>query len=71
MCIFDDLVEFTQQASLPLFDTFLTKAISFIGDSDPSVRQAAVYGMGIFSVVGGQKISPFIPGILVKFNKNK
>jgi len=61
LCIFDDIAEYSGAEALPLFDHFLTHAINYITDIDAGVRQAAVYGMGVFAQVGGEKITPLIP----------
>jgi len=68
ICLFDDIVEYGGHDSAPLFDHFLPLAINYITDLDPGVRQAAVYGMGVFAQFGGDKITPLIPEI---FNRLK
>jgi len=68
LCVLDDVVEFTGKDSLPLFPYFLQHAIAYITDEDPGVRQAAVYGVGIFAQVGGDLFAPMIPDILMRLN---
>lgn len=65
LCIFDDLVEFTGQSSIPYLQHFLQAAVQYVADPDPAVRQAAVYGMGVYAQVGGAHIAPAIPGALL------
>jgi hypothetical protein len=62
--VFDDMVEFGGADSLPYFQHFLPHAITYITDDDPAVRQAAVYGAGVFAQVGGDQIASGIPDIL-------
>jgi hypothetical protein len=63
LCIFDDLIEHLGAHSLPYFQHILPVAIPGINDQDPSVRQAAVYGMGLCAQFGGQQIASVIPEI--------
>jgi len=63
LCIFDDIVEYSGTDSLPLFDHFLAHAINYITDPDPGVRQAAVYGAGVFCQIGGDKMTSLVPEI--------
>jgi len=53
ICIFDDLIEFGGPQALNFIGTFLPLVSEYIADSSPSVRQAAVYGMGICGQNGG------------------
>jgi len=69
LCILDDVVEHCGQATAPLFQHFLPTSIQYISDPDPSVRQAAVYGMGVFSQAGGEVIAQAIPGILSRLSQ--
>eukprot|EP01118_Nematostelium_gracile_P003268 TRINITY_DN1371_c0_g1_i5.p1 TRINITY_DN1371_c0_g1~~TRINITY_DN1371_c0_g1_i5.p1 ORF type:complete len:1087 (+),score=330.68 TRINITY_DN1371_c0_g1_i5:98-3358(+) len=58
LCIWDDVVDFQKELALPYYDTFLPYVIQYIGSPDPSVRQAAVYGIGSACEVGGDKLPP-------------
>jgi hypothetical protein len=60
--VFDDIVEHCGSASMILFQHFLPSVLEYTSDVDPSVRQAAVYGAGLVSQMGGDSIAPFIPG---------
>lgn len=64
VCVFDDIIEFAGASSLPLFQHFLPFVLQYIGDANPGVRQAAVYGIGVASQVGGEHMAPLIPDIL-------
>eukprot|EP01119_Soliformovum_irregulare_P006133 TRINITY_DN1791_c0_g1_i1.p1 TRINITY_DN1791_c0_g1~~TRINITY_DN1791_c0_g1_i1.p1 ORF type:complete len:1082 (-),score=281.10 TRINITY_DN1791_c0_g1_i1:40-3285(-) len=66
LCIFDDLCEFQRERALPYFPHFLPQLLAYIGDEDPTVRQAAVYGAGIVVSVGGPHIASAIPEILAR-----
>jgi hypothetical protein len=68
LCVLDDVVEFTGKDSLKFFSSFLQHAITYITDEDPGVRQAAVYGIGIFAQVGGEHIAGAIPDVLMRLN---
>ncbi len=47
-----------------LIRRYLPNIISFLQLLDPAVRQAAVYGMGVYAEAGGEVIAPAIPGNL-------
>jgi hypothetical protein len=69
LCIFDDIMEHCGKAAGSLFQHFLGNAIQYVTDPDPAVRQAAVYGMGVFAEAGGELIAPAIPGILSRLTQ--
>jgi hypothetical protein len=64
VCIFDDLMEYTGEQSYPLLNHFLPLMLEYALDSNPGVRQAAVYGLGICAQNGGAIIKQHIPQIL-------
>jgi len=63
LCMLDDIIEFCGSASLPLFQHFLPAMIRYITDENPSVRQAAVFGIGLCAQFGGESMAPLIPDI--------
>eukprot|EP01110_Echinostelium_bisporum_P009977 TRINITY_DN3465_c0_g1_i1.p1 TRINITY_DN3465_c0_g1~~TRINITY_DN3465_c0_g1_i1.p1 ORF type:complete len:1087 (+),score=415.45 TRINITY_DN3465_c0_g1_i1:159-3419(+) len=68
ICLIDDIVEFTQKESLPLFPYILPSYCQYANDPDPAVRQATVYGIGVLAVVGGEAFVPVIPTLLNSLN---
>jgi hypothetical protein len=64
ICMFDDIVQYTKQKSLSLFDNFLPFLLEYCLDTHPGVRQAACYGLGIVAQEGGEKIKPYIRRIV-------
>jgi hypothetical protein len=64
VCIFDDLVEYTNEQSYPLFSHFVPLMLEYTLDPNPGVRQAAAYGLGICAQNGGPIIKPYLPQIL-------
>jgi hypothetical protein len=64
VCIFDDLVEYTNEQSYPLFTHFVPLMLEYTLDTNPAVRQAAAYGLGICAQNGGSIIKPYIPQII-------
>lgn len=68
LCILDDVIEFTGKDASRYFESFLQAAISYITDEDPGVRQAAVYGIGVFAAVGAERFAPFVPDVLQRLN---
>jgi len=64
VCIFDDLIEYTGEQSYPLFGHFIPLMLEYTADTNPGVRQAAAYGLGICAQNGGALIKPHIPQIL-------
>eukprot|EP01098_Paradermamoeba_levis_P002004 TRINITY_DN1231_c0_g1_i1.p1 TRINITY_DN1231_c0_g1~~TRINITY_DN1231_c0_g1_i1.p1 ORF type:complete len:598 (-),score=208.41 TRINITY_DN1231_c0_g1_i1:166-1929(-) len=63
ICIFDDLVEHLGEPSLPHFPHFLPTVVNYLTDTDPGVRQAAVYGVGVVAQVGGPHVASVMPEI--------
>lgn len=66
LCIFCDLIEFGGEKSLPYFEHFVPHCINYLFDSDPNVRQAAVYGIGCCAQFGAESFSPLVPDVLSK-----
>jgi len=65
LCIFDDLVEFGLPNSAPYLSHFIPMAINSIQSNDPSLRQAAVYGMGAMAEkFSHEQFNPFAGDIL-------
>jgi hypothetical protein len=63
LCVWDDVVDFQKQGAIPYFQHFIPLVMQYIGDEDPALRQAAVYGIGSACEVGGQHIAPLVPEI--------
>ncbi len=59
----DDMLEHCEGAALPLYQTFLPAMVNYITDSNPSVRQAAVFGIGLCAQFGGPSMGSIILGI--------
>ncbi|KAL6068524.1 Importin-5 [Balamuthia mandrillaris] len=68
ICMFDDVAEFAESAALPLYQHFLPAMVEYIGDTNPSVRQAAVYGIGVCAQFGGEHMHSLIPDIVKRLN---
>ena len=49
ICVFDDLIEFSSKECHIYKDNFLAQMQAYVNDSEPEVRQAAAYGLGILS----------------------
>lgn len=64
LCVLDDMLEHIGQPSLQVLQDFLPFAVQYIGDSDPALRQAAVFGMGVLCQAAGQQIASQVPEIL-------
>eukprot|EP01087_Luapelamoeba_hula_P021903 TRINITY_DN773_c0_g1_i1.p1 TRINITY_DN773_c0_g1~~TRINITY_DN773_c0_g1_i1.p1 ORF type:complete len:1105 (+),score=203.93 TRINITY_DN773_c0_g1_i1:1361-4675(+) len=69
ICIFDDVVEFTGAASGPLLQHFLVPLAEYMIDSNPGVRQAAVYGIGLCAQHGGDQIAPLIEALMKRLGQ--
>jgi len=70
LCMLDDMLEHCEGAALPLYQSFLPAMINYITDSNPSVRQAAVFGIGVCAQFGGPAMASIIPGML-PFNNSR
>lgn len=58
LCVFDDLVEHTQERSLPFWEAFIPFMLDYATDPHPGVRQAACYGLGVCANHGGDAFRP-------------
>ncbi|RDD39148.1 Importin-5 [Trichoplax sp. H2] len=61
ICAFDDLIEYTGNASFAYHGYFLEQYINSITDVHCEIRQSASYGCGIIAQFGGEEYSKFIP----------
>jgi hypothetical protein len=53
LCVFDDLIEFCGPHSAKYAPVFGQAMIEYLKDTDPHVRQAATYGVGVMAQVDG------------------
>ena len=58
LCIFDDIGEFLQQEATPVVQDLFPLYGHMCSHSDSDVRQAAVFGVGVFSQFCGQAFGP-------------
>ena len=54
LCIWDDVIEFGGPSSIKYQQYFLEPLMLHISDRQPEVRQAAVYGIGVMGLCGGE-----------------
>lgn len=64
LCLLDDIIEFTGAACLPFVAEFFPHCLNYVSDVDPTVRQAAVFGMGVIAQSGEHHVASSIPEIL-------
>ena len=64
LCIFDDLVEYCGPETIHVFPQFWPTMVKSLEDPDPSVRQAASYGVGVCAVVVGSQIGSALPEVV-------
>ncbi|ODQ67906.1 Karyopherin functions in nuclear transport of protein [Nadsonia fulvescens var. elongata DSM 6958] len=64
LCVVDDCIEFTGPESFKYQEIFLPKLVGALVDSDPAIRQAAAYGIGIAAQHGGQAYAQATVGSL-------
>uniref|UniRef100_A0A2M3ZYW0 Putative karyopherin importin beta 3 n=1 Tax=Anopheles triannulatus TaxID=58253 RepID=A0A2M3ZYW0_9DIPT len=57
LCIFDDLIEYTGPMCAQYQNVFLQPMLGYIKDEQAEVRQAAVYGLGVLGMYGGEQFS--------------
>jgi len=69
LCIFDDLVEFGKDNSVQLFSVFFEEMLRCCSDSNPEIRQAAVFGVGLCGQFGGAAIAPYVNASLEAISK--
>ncbi|VDK72111.1 unnamed protein product [Litomosoides sigmodontis] len=53
ICIFDDLIEYSSEASIKYHSSFYGPMLNALSDEYPEVRQSAAYGFGIMGQHGG------------------
>jgi len=72
LCVFDDLIEFTEGTSLKYREHFLDLMLRYVSDPSPEVRQAAVYGVGMMALHGGADyvaiVKEVLPHIIATIN---
>jgi hypothetical protein len=77
LCMLDDMLEHCEGAALPLYQVFLPGMVNYLTDSNPSVRQAAVFGIGLCAQFGGPSMGTIIPDIfrrldsVIKHNESR
>lgn len=54
LCVFDDVVLYGGQQGAELVPNLLQPMRAYVLDSDPDVRQAAIFGVGVCAQVGGE-----------------
>jgi len=64
LCVFDDIAEYAGPKALPMFQHFIPLMLDYMGDANPSVRQAAVYGIGVCCQVGQELMSNAINDVV-------
>jgi len=69
LCIFDDIIEHLGANSLAFLQHFYPLAIQYVGDEEPSVRQAAVYGMGLIMECGGDQVKSVVSDVLSRLSQ--
>jgi len=68
LCVVDDIVEFIGKEAHPLFSHFLPAVIAYVSDEDATVRQSAVYGIGLFSQKFPEQFASFVPEVLSRLH---
>jgi len=59
LCVFDDLIEYTQGVhSIKYQELFLPRLLSCVNSTQAEVRQAAAYGCGVLGQCGGPGYAP-------------
>jgi len=60
LCFFDDIVEHGGQLSQQYYPHFVPLMMEYARDTDPGVRQAAVFGIGVCSQFGGDMFKSLV-----------
>ncbi|XP_060209818.1 uncharacterized protein LOC132636808 isoform X2 [Lycium barbarum] len=68
ICIFDNLMEECPEAALKYYDSGLPLILDASNDEDPDVRQAALYGLGLWAEHGRSSFKPFVGAALSRIN---
>jgi len=69
ICVIDDIVEFAPTAASQVLPYVQDAYLQTIGDADPAVRQATVYGLGLFAKAGGEPLSRLVPQYVNELNR--
>jgi len=64
MCLLDDLVEYGGDEANVFVDQFFGVAIAAAESDDLSLRQAAVFGLGLAATKGGASFAPAVPKVM-------
>jgi len=64
ICMFCDMVEYCKKPGLADMQDFFPFVVKYVSDEDPSVRQAAVFGVGIVALIAGPALENHLPPII-------
>eukprot|EP00727_Mastigamoeba_balamuthi_P011986 m51a1_g741 putative arm repeat superfamily protein isoform 1 (1083) ;mRNA; f:497898-501852 len=66
ICMLDDLVEWTGQASVGLLQHYIQPMLAGTQDKEPAIIQASVYGLGVCGKVLGDHFAPYVNDALAR-----
>jgi len=69
LCIVDDIVQYGGKGSTTIFPQVMPFYFNYVKESDPAIRQAATYGLGIFAQTGQDVFAPYVPESLVRLSE--
>ncbi|XP_052214366.1 importin-5-like isoform X7 [Dreissena polymorpha] len=64
LCIFDDVLEHAGPSSIKYEEFFLETLLQSVCDKQPEVRQAALFGVGVMAMYGGEAYAKVIPDVM-------
>jgi len=68
ICIVDDIVQYGGKSASVLFPLVMSFYFDYINDKDPAIRQAIVFGLGIFAQVGQEAFYPYVSDTLARLH---
>lgn len=64
LCLLDEIVESMEAYCAPYLSTFVPLLFQFVQNPVPSLRQAAIYGIGVAALSGAAEFKPFAAHVL-------
>jgi hypothetical protein len=69
LCIVDDIVQYGGKEATAIVPQVMPFYLNYLKESDPAIRQAAAYGLGIFAQAGQEVFAPYVPDSLARLSE--
>jgi len=69
LCIVDDIVQYGGKDAISIIPQVINLYFAYLKDSDPALRQAAAFGLGIFAQMGQDIFAQYVPEALLRLGE--